>query len=98
MSKYIVKVEATDSSVELTKEFIDGIPCDGFVICADKGNGSSVAIHDVTLMDIAAMIGETSKLMSAAHIAKAMREAKAIERESELDGIKMALIDSMKDR
>ena len=81
MSNYRIVIEAISEhgKKELPEELRGGVECEGFVIIADKGEGSTTVIQDVNKIDIASSLACSNALMSAAHIAKAMREARKIE-------------------
>jgi hypothetical protein len=81
MSKYRIRIEALDPSEELRAEYRIGIECDGFTIIGDKEDGANYSIHKMSTVDIAEAMVNSEDLLSAAIIAKAMAEAKRMERE-----------------
>lgn len=69
-----------------------GIECDGFVILGDRGQDVATLIHGLTTTEVAQSIACHGTLIAAATIAKALREARQYERESEMqDRIKSIL-------
>ena len=79
---YRIRIEEIGESVGLKDEMRE-IECDGFVIIGDRKNNTSVCVHNVSNMDIAVAIAGNSHLMGASIIAKALREAKDLEKEDD---------------
>ena len=89
MGKYLVRVEAMDGDEKLDMEYTDGIECDGFVIVADQGDHTTLAIHKMSIDAISIAISNNDDLMAAGILAKAKREIVDIEKR----GIKNNLLD-----
>ena len=87
MAKYRIKIEALDPAEELRAEYRIGIECDGFTIIGDQEGGSDYSIHMMSTVDIAVALVNNEELLSAAIIAKAMAEAKRMEREMKADKV-----------
>ena len=96
MGKYLIRVESMDHDEQLNQEYQDGIECDGFVIMADKGEGATVALHEVNVDTISDMIQGESKLRQAAILADAKRKIVEIamkdKAESKAEALKALLI------
>lgn len=100
MGKYLIKVESMDHDEALNQQYQDGIECDGFVIMADKGEGATVALHEVNIDTISNMIQGESKLMQAGILAEAKRKimemAMKDKAESKVEALKKALFDGLR--
>ena len=82
MSNYRIIIEPTTEEVakRLPEKLREGVECEGFVLLIDKADDHITAIQDIGRMDIASMIGNSAQLLACSHIAKAMHEAKDMER------------------
>ena len=82
MSNYRIIIEPTteEAAKSLPEELRRGCECSGFVLMADRTGDSFTAIQDIRRMEIAAMISSSAELLACSHIAKAVQEAKNIER------------------
>ena len=81
MAKYRIRIEALDPAEELRAEYRMGIECDGFTIITDNGDKTGLTIHEMSRDDIATTIAHDEDLLYAAIVAKAIAEAKRMERE-----------------
>lgn len=79
---YRIRIESMDGQDHIDEE-IREIECSGFAIIVDNEKSSQVILHNVSSMDIATGIAFDDSMMGAAIIAKAMREAHEIDRESD---------------
>lgn len=83
---YRVRVEwigdhEPDEDESLGQEYLDGLECDGFTFlmhCQDEDCDGHTCIQHMRVMDIAQILANSpdDTVMQAAHIAKAMAEAK----------------------
>lgn len=85
MGKYLIKVESTEHDEALDQRYQKGIECDGFVIMADKGEGATTCMHDVSIDTISDMILLDSKLMEAAILAEAKRKIEELMEQSKIE-------------
>ena len=86
--KYRIKVESVDGmDLRLDEQYKNGIECDGFVIVAHDGEGSTVAIHHMNVLGIAEGIADSDELMAGAAIAEGIKKSKAIMARSKLKGL-----------
>lgn len=70
MAKYLIKVEQVEGTFdqEFKEMFTAGIECEGFMIVCKQEDGTSVAIHNMNLMDLASTIKNTKHLNNAARL------------------------------
>jgi len=90
MAKFRIMVEPIDGGAFEDAEFADGVKCmecDGFAIIADSGEHAEVAVHHLSVQDLAMDFAHSPKLLAAAHIGKALKEAEKMQRDSAMDGI-----------
>lgn len=93
MAKYRIRVESLDPAAEeLRAEYRMGIDCDRFCILADTGEKILCCMHDVSKVDLAAMIAGCSEATEAAIMAKAMYEAREYARRTRSDRLAAALM------
>ena len=64
---------------DFPEELRGGVECEGLVLIADKGDSTLCTVQSMSKSDIAAAIAGDSCLLSASHIAKAIRESKEME-------------------
>ena len=85
MSKYLITMKSLNGTdKEFDEKYADGVICDGFVICAKNRDDTpdAVAIHKLTLSDIACAMAVSDDLTRAAYLCKAMRESERVTRGS----------------
>ncbi len=76
-----VEVIGDEKGHEIGDALQGGVECDGFAIIAKDGEGGYVVIHSFSNIELACMIAGNDHLMGLSVIAKALREAKTIQKE-----------------
>lgn len=75
---YRITVEVIGDEKTKLGNCLRGVECDGFAIIANKGEGVTTTIHNISNFNLAAIIAGSDELMGASVIAKALREARDI--------------------
>ena len=78
---YRIKIEPISEEGEknLSADLRNGIDCAGFTLIANMGTKTQIVIQRMSSHDLAEAFAGESKFMAAAHIGKAIREARDIE-------------------
>lgn len=66
----------------LDEKLTEGIECNGFVILGDRDKQGTIIKHDVNDIDIAGLIAEDADMLGASLIAKAMKDACELKKNS----------------
>lgn len=80
----IIVEPISDEAKDIPEEYRTGVECGGFTLIADLGKSALYTFQSVNVIDIAHAMSRESILMQAAHIAKAMREAKQMKQSDEI--------------
>lgn len=87
-NRYKVKVEVLEPGVEVSKEILDGVECDGFALIAIHGEDErSTAFEHVSIDEVAHAIAGSAELSAASVIARAYKEANSIMAKDKLRGL-----------
>ena len=92
--KYRIRIEAIGEGAETEHEYMkklseDGMECEGFCIIGVKDESEhSCTFHDLSIMRLAKAMAGTSEVLQAAVLAKALNDAKVIDKQ--FAGVKMA--------
>ena len=93
MARYLITLKSLDNDPEFDEKFNDGIEADGFTIIADHdGDGSTVAIHRMSIDTISGAMAASTQLLSAGILANAKREIKKLNQREELNNVFGALL------
>ena len=85
--KYRIRIEAIGEGAETEHEYMkklseDGIECEGFCIIGVKDESEhSCTFHDLSIMRLAKAMAGTSEVLQAAVLAKALNDAKVIDKQ-----------------
>lgn len=84
MAKYRIKVEALEPNSEVHEELLNGVVCDGYFLCASRSETkNTIAIDNMSTIDIAISIAKSTDLLEAAMIAHGMEEARLMRKNRE---------------
>lgn len=83
MANFRIKVEYLNPDMKPSKELMNGIECDSFFMCLDRGDFSTTVIQHLTCVNMAAMIAKSTDLLEAAMIAHGMEEARLMRKNRE---------------
>ncbi|MCR4622088.1 MAG: hypothetical protein K5663_08410 [Clostridiales bacterium] len=88
--RYRIKVEALEGVSEeirekLDERLTDGIECEGFALICEQGEREGCGfIHGMSVMRLADLLSSGSGTLQAATLAKALYDAKTIDKEFEM--------------
>ena len=97
---YRIKIEPISKEGEqaLAVEFQNGIECKGLAFIANLGSKTQVCIQGMSTHDLAEAFAGSEKFMAAAHVGKAIQEARQMERTSNLSKLAEDLFGVRSDR
>ena len=82
----------------LSADLRNGIECKGFALIANLGKKTQVIIQGMSTHDLAEAFAGSEKFMAAAHVGKAIQEARQMERTSNLSKLAEDLFGVRSDR
>ena len=97
---YLVKAIAISKKGEeaLPVNLDNGIECKGFTLIANLGEKTQIIIQGMSTHELAEAFAGQGKFMAAAHVGKAIQEARQMERTSDLSKLAEDLFGVRSDR
>ena len=97
---YRIKIEPISETGEdhLSADLRNGIECKGFTLIANLGKKTQVIIQDMSTHDLAETFAGSGKFMAAAHVGKAIQEARKMECAADLSKLAEVLTNAGSDR